>query len=102
MLHVPNGEQRSKAAGGRLKLMGVLPGVPDLMLIRNGKMIFIELKSALGSTSKAQEEFIKNAARHGFETFVISDVQKLVVVLSTFLGIDQNGISSISAKVFSS
>ena len=99
--HCPNGEARSRAVGGRLKLMGVLPGVPDLCLIRNGTMIFIELKSDVGGTSKAQEEFITKAMRHGFETFVISDVDMLISVLCAFLDIeDQTVISSISARVF--
>lgn len=97
--HTPNGESRSKAAGGRLKLMGVLAGVPDLCLMMNGRLIFIELKRGTGTTSKPQGAFIASASKHGFKTFVISEWGALTNVLSDFL---QKDISSISAKVFES
>lgn len=56
--HVPNGEHRSKATGGRLKAMGVRPGVPDLcFILRRGYAGFMELKAAGGKLSKPQAEF---------------------------------------------
>lgn len=100
--HCPNGEARGKAAGGRLKLMGVLPGVPDICLIRHGSMIFIELKWGIGGTSKAQDEFIAKSHHHGFKTYVINDPKELIPTLAHFLAIDQNPISSISAKMLTS
>jgi hypothetical protein len=43
--HTPNGEQRDKRVAGKLKGMGVLAGVPDLIFIMpNGQASFIELK----------------------------------------------------------
>lgn len=43
--HVPNGGGRSKAEAGVLKAMGVLAGVPDLIVIGPAKVIAIELKA---------------------------------------------------------
>ncbi len=43
--HCPNGGKRSKAAAGKLKAMGVKPGIPDLQfLFPDGTTAFIELK----------------------------------------------------------
>lgn len=52
--HTPNGEARHRATAGRLKAMGVLPGVPDLLLLRHGRLLGLELKSERGRLSPAQ------------------------------------------------
>lgn len=53
--HVPNGEKRDAAAAGKLKAMGVLPGVPDLVFIMpKGQAAFIELKRPGEVLSDAQ------------------------------------------------
>jgi hypothetical protein len=43
--HCPNGEYRSKRTAGRLKAMGVVPGIPDICLIHQGRALYIELKA---------------------------------------------------------
>lgn len=43
-----------KIRGAILKMMGVKPGVPDLMLVWRGQAIFIELKTPVGRLSPAQ------------------------------------------------
>lgn len=53
---IPNGEARSKATGARLKLEGVLPGVPDLFVPEWG--LWVEMKRAKGGTvSPAQKDW---------------------------------------------
>jgi hypothetical protein len=43
--HTPNGEARSKATAGRLKRMGVRPGVSDFLLLSpDGQLHALELK----------------------------------------------------------
>jgi hypothetical protein len=44
--HTPNGEERSKAAAGRLKAMGVMAGVSDFLLIKpeGARLHALELK----------------------------------------------------------
>lgn len=55
--HCPNGEYRSKRTAARLKLMGVMPGVPDLcFVLRSGRAAFIELKAPKKGLSKVQKE----------------------------------------------
>jgi len=69
--HIPNGGSRSKQECGKFKLMGVLPGVPDLCVMKQDCVFFIELKATLGRPSTAQENFIQDARKYGFKTFIL-------------------------------
>lgn len=54
---VPNGGARSKAAAGRLKAEGVLPGVPDLFV--PAWRLWVEMKRAKGGVvSPEQKDWI--------------------------------------------
>lgn len=57
--HTPNGELRDKRAAAKLKAMGVLPGVADLIFIWSGPagplVLFLELK-ARGRTMTAEQK----------------------------------------------
>lgn len=53
--HPANGEARNPVTAARLKGMGVVPGVPDLVLIWKGRAIGIELKTARGRVSPSQK-----------------------------------------------
>jgi len=57
-----------------LKKMGMLPGVPDLCIIKNGKALFMEVKTETGSLSKVQKIAIER----------IKDCKALVVVVRSF------------------
>jgi hypothetical protein len=52
--HVPNGGWRSPVEAAILKGLGVVAGVPDLMLIRDGSVFGLELKALGGRLSPAQ------------------------------------------------
>lgn len=53
--HCPNGGARSKPEAALLKVMGTLPGIPDLLFVMpNGQLAAIELKAADGQLSEAQ------------------------------------------------
>ena len=52
--HPANGEARTARTGGRLKRMGVRPGVPDMVVVVNGKTHGLELKASNGRQSDAQ------------------------------------------------
>ena len=60
--HCPNGEWRAPRAAAKLKAMGVLPGVPDLILLgprtyTTKHIYFLEFKLPGGKLSDAQEDF---------------------------------------------
>jgi cellobiose-specific phosphotransferase system component IIB len=56
--HTPNGGLRDKREAAKLRAMGVLPGVPDLVLISpQGKFHGLELKRKGGTLSEEQRLF---------------------------------------------
>jgi len=49
-------------------------GIPDLMALKNGKTIFIEVKRPLlGKLSKVQEYRIQELKEYGFETLILTE-----------------------------
>jgi len=52
--HVPNGGGRSKAEAGRFKAEGVVPGIPDVCILMQGRFYGLELKADKGRLSPAQ------------------------------------------------
>src|SRR5690606_41873444 len=52
--HIPNGMYRTPAEAGILKSMGQIPGVPDLLVVFEGRCFWIELKSKRGTLSMEQ------------------------------------------------
>lgn len=54
-VHVPNDMTRSSAEGYIKKLMGMLPGFPDLIIFhKSGKVLLLELKAQKGRISTSQ------------------------------------------------
>lgn len=65
--HIPHGEKRDPRTAGRLKLMGVRAGWPDLVLIlKSGAVAFCEIKGRGGSLSPAQVGFRQFLAAIGY------------------------------------
>ena len=54
--HVPNGEKRHVITATKLKAMGTIPGVPDLIFLRRTEPFGIELKVGKNGLSKGQKE----------------------------------------------
>jgi len=56
--HTPNGGERAKREAAKLKAMGVLPGIPDLMfLLPDGTWRGIELKVGRNTLTPEQHAF---------------------------------------------
>jgi hypothetical protein len=63
---VPNGGHRHLHTAVKLKAEGVKPGVPDLhFVLPGGRIAFLELKSAKGIPSDAQQDFRDEARESG-------------------------------------
>lgn len=81
-VHVPNGavlagDGKARAIqSNALKKAGVLPGMADLILFdrRARRVGFIEVKSAKGTVSEAQERFADLAAVWGWPYAVVRSV----------------------------
>ena len=79
---IPNGEYRNKATAGRLKAMGVQPGVADLhVTLPGGKTLWIELKSEKGRPSAAQLAFADAETATGAEYKICRSIDDVVDVL---------------------
>lgn len=73
LTHIPSGYIAGRGGplrGAFLKAMGLVAGLPDLMLLHEGRAHFLELKSAKGKLSAAQGEcrFLLNRAGCHVET----------------------------------
>lgn len=75
-LHIPNGEYRDKRTASRLKLMGVVAGVPDVFV--PALHAFIEFKSEKGRLSAAQREMISTLEQAGYQVALCRSAQEAV------------------------
>ena len=69
--HVPNGELRARATGGKLKAMGTRKGVPDLIFIKDGQTFALELKRPGQHPSADQRIAMRDMAAAGAEVSVV-------------------------------
>jgi hypothetical protein len=108
MRHVPNGGKRSKAAAGRLKAMGVEPGVADLHLtLSGGQTGWLELKrpeirdaagkiiQTRGVQSKAQLVFQKSEIKLGALYAICDSLEQVIAKLSEWTGLPPAGIGRV-------
>ena len=58
-------------------MMASKNGIPDLMAIKNGRTIFIEVKNEIGKLSKIQEYRIKEMQEHGAEVIVARSKEEI-------------------------
>jgi VRR-NUC domain len=52
--HIPNGGARTAIEGAIFKSLGVQPGAPDLLIVRAGQALFVELKAPSRKLSPLQ------------------------------------------------
>jgi hypothetical protein len=66
------------------RVQRVVSGFPDLCLIKNTRMIFVELKREQGIVSVQQESWMRAISNCGIEVYVWrpSDLHELVAILS--------------------
>jgi hypothetical protein len=90
---VPNGGQRNKIEAIRLNSEGVRSGVADLVLmLENGKALFVELKILKGVQSPNQKEFERNCIMRGFDYLLLKGRASCELFLNNFENkFDKNG-----------
>jgi hypothetical protein len=80
--HVPNGEYRTPGVAGRLKAMGTIPGVPDLLVWLPGSMSFgIELKAGRGRLSADQVQWHSTLSSLGHRVYVCRSIDEVEAAL---------------------
>ena len=76
LFHVPNGDIRSKRAGARLKRLGVIAGVSDLILLYKSYTFLFELKTLKGKQSKSQSKWELLMKKNSFSYTVIRSLEQ--------------------------
>ena len=91
LFHIPNGEKRDKATAGRLRAMGVKPGVPDVFLPipRDGEHgLFIELKDGKNKATAFQALWLSALQAQGYRCQVCYGWQAAARAIVNYLGGD--------------
>ncbi|MBK68001.1 MAG: hypothetical protein CMP22_07730 [Rickettsiales bacterium] len=85
--HTPNGELRHPKVGAELKKMGTKSGIPDIIVLHKGGIIFIELKTSTGRMEPSQEEFKDDVEAMGHTYYLVktSDPNLAVAVIRSHL-----------------
>lgn len=85
---IPNGGQRTKSQGGKLKAEGVRAGIPDLFLPvarRECHGLFIELKVGSNDLTKRQIWWIDRLKEQGYCAAVVWELQMAINLLEWYL-----------------
>lgn len=88
LFHTPNEGRKGKAEAARLKRMGVVAGVSDLILLphKEGvKPICIELKTDTGRQSESQKKWQSAVSSHGSEYVVCRSLQEFIETIKNHL-----------------
>jgi hypothetical protein len=72
--HPANEGRRGVVTGANLKALGMLPGVADLVIVVAGRAFFMEIKSASGRLSDAQQAFAETCKRGGSEWVCVNNI----------------------------
>ena len=80
--HPPNGGWRSPIEGAIFKSLGVVSGVPDVVIIKDGRIYALELKAASGHLTETQRETIERMKSAGAEVAVAYGIDEAVAQLA--------------------
>ena len=72
--HIPNGGWRSPTEAAIFKLLGVRAGSPDLLIVRAGQPLFMELKAPGRKLSPAQGECHAALQRAGAQIATVDNI----------------------------
>lgn len=70
-----------KTYDGRWFDTGLPPGFSDLIALKDGRTIFIEVKAAKGKPSPAQLNFIRQMKKNGFSAGVVYSMDDVMELL---------------------
>lgn len=83
--HPANGGLRSKRTAARMKMMGVVAGVPDLaVVLPDGRAAYMEFKGPVGRLSPAQKAFQDKCSAMEVEHAVVSSLDTALDILKSW------------------
>jgi hypothetical protein len=80
--HLANGGARTATEGAVFKALGVRPGAPDLLIVRAGQALFIELKAPGRKLSPAQIECHAALRQAGAAVETVDDIDTAIAFLT--------------------
>lgn len=88
IIHVPNGGKRPRGAAGKLKAMGVKPGVLDVLLplpFNGWAGLAIEMKVGSNKTTEQQDDWLEVLQASGYYTAVCYTLEDFMFHVGCFL-----------------
>lgn len=83
--HTPNEGRRTAFERFKAKALGVVSGVSDLILISDGKLLALELKTGKNRMTENQKTFHDAILKNGFWVAVAYNVEQVDCVISDWL-----------------
>jgi hypothetical protein len=83
---VPNGGTRNIIEAKKLKATGTMPGVSDLIVVLDSKVLFIELKTDTGKQSDKQKEFQEIVTNLNHEYILIRNEEEFKNAILSRIG----------------
>lgn len=87
----PNGGTRNAREAAQLKKEGVMSGVSDLIIVIEGAVLFVEMKTKTNKQTRKQEAFQKAVERLGHRYVVCHSLQEFQLTVERFIK-DRYGI----------
>lgn len=82
---VPNGGSRNAREAAMLSAEGVMPGVSDLVVIAEGRVLFVEMKAPKGRQSRYQKVFQDAIERLGFKYEICRSVSEFLGTIKAWI-----------------
>ncbi len=98
--HSPNGGVRDAVTGGQMKALGAKAGFPDLILpaaTAQHPGLVIEMKSAIGRTSPAQDQWLDHFKGQGWAVWLARSASEGREIVCQYLGIDPGQAPAMDA-----
>lgn len=83
--HVPNGGKRGKIEAVHMKAIGVVAGIPDLLLIYNSRIFAFEVKSQTGTLSDEQKKVHEAWKKQGVNVVIIRTFEEFKNIIMHIL-----------------
>jgi hypothetical protein len=76
IMSIPNGGRRDKKEAMKLKATGLLAGAADLILIYDGNVLFMEVKTDIGRQSDSQIDFEHRVQDNGLKYYIVRSLEQ--------------------------
>lgn len=81
ILSIPNGGTRNVIEAMTMKSTGLLPGASDLIVIHNGILMWVEVKTETGKLSKEQLSFQSRVEALGYTYRVVRSLEQFKKII---------------------